>query len=329
MSVLIGCSPSTGSSLLRRMLDRHSEIFCGSETSLFAKPLLYTDWKANKAKLSRSSIFGLNNGGWHNFIGVDLSSEYLLTKAELRKMTQQDYASFPDFSTAFYKPVLKQSNASLWIEKTPSNAFTLELFLNTFNEGRVIHIVRDPLDVIASLHNRGMDLYNAVAVCLLNMAAALETRNNPRSHLVKYETLISEPTATLKGICHFLGLPYQASMLEPRSNEAGISHMEGWQYDEREPVKEGSIGRFVRLEKDLQTEIRNRASSISVTLPFEFNTISRIREYLYSKKDANDGDSIISYKLRNEMRADIRKRHFSISHFKKHNYPLEINHGAI
>ena len=51
MPILIGCSPSTGSSLLRRILNRHSQVFCGPETSLLTKKGFYSDWDLYKNRI--------------------------------------------------------------------------------------------------------------------------------------------------------------------------------------------------------------------------------------------------------------------------------------
>jgi len=122
MSVLIGCSPSTGSSLLRRILNRHPELFCGSETSLFAKKELYTDWRKAKPKITRTSVMGLSNAGWHDLIGVTLDDDYPWTKPELKRLIKSSN-NFLSLADHFYEPILKREGKSKWLEKTPSNAF--------------------------------------------------------------------------------------------------------------------------------------------------------------------------------------------------------------
>jgi len=322
MSILIGCSPSSGSSLLRRLLNRHSEIFCGSETSLFAKEELYLDWKKNKGKINRPSLFGLSNAGWHNLIGVELTEEYGYNPKEFRELLKKNHKDFSDFISDFYKPILESNKKSVWAEKTPSNAFTLEFFLERFEKGKVIHIVRNPYDAISSLYSRGMTLYNAVAVYLLNTAKALELKGNERCITIKYEDLVDEPKKILEIICSKIGLAYEEQMLVPSMAEGGVTHMSGWNYKETEPIRQGSVGRFQLLDEETQSALLTRIAITSTNLTFASRTIKGIcRSLGYSIIDGSEEPSIIDV-LEREKKEDIKRRHFSRAYFRKSNYPI-------
>ncbi len=325
MSVLIGCSPSTGSSLLRRILNRHSEIFCGSETSIFAKSELYTDWESAKTKLMKSSVFGLSNAGWHDFVGVSLEDDYGWTKAEFKKLLKSDHKSFPDFARAFYAPILTKVDKSLWVEKTPSNAFTLIPFLKEFPNSKVIHITRHPLDAIASLYKRGMSLYNATNVYLLNTAMALSTQSNKNSYLIKYEDLVHDTQNVMIGLCNFLGTSFHTQMLEPSSEEGGVTKMEGWKQEETAKVTKASVGRFQELGPDIQDELLCRIALTEHTLDLQHKTITALASALgYTLPSVNKDLDETLKKMEKERSEDIRKRHFSIAHFRKHNYPISF-----
>lgn len=320
MAILIGCSPSTGSSLLRRIMNRHSQIFCGAETSMFAKEGLYLDWEANKHKLTRPSIFGLSNTGWHNFVGVELDAEYQCTPLQLKKLIKA-HSDFPSFVEAFYQPSLKSADKKYWAEKTPSNAFTLQLFLNIFPQGKTIHIVRHPLDAIASLMNRGMTAYNAVAVYLLNTAKALEV-NDDRCHLVKYEALVVEAEKTSEELCRFLGLKFEATMLESSGKEKGVSKMEGWNYDETNKIQQGSVGRFSLFDQETRAEVLNRIAFTQTCMNVNHKDIRSISDTLGYALPTYEADSEIITLLEQEKEADLSKRYFSRYYFRRSNYPL-------
>ncbi len=323
MAVLIGCSPSTGSSLLRRMLNRHSEIFCGSETYLFSKEALYTDWQQSHKKLLRPSLFGLTNAGWHIFVGVELGEDYNYSKLDFKKLLAKRHSDFSKFINAFYEPLMKKNKASVWVEKSPSNAFTLDLFLDHFTTGKAIHIVRDPLDVVASLYNRGMTMYNATAVCLLNMSKIL---NIPSDKIitVKYESLVANPTDVLSELCSFLELSFEPIMLLPQRGESGGTTMKGWNYEETQKVEQGSVGRFQKLNTQLQEDILKCIYYIRQTRFENFVSITELRKELYQLDTPVIKDSNYQEKLVREKAADIHQRHFSNAYFKKQNYPLII-----
>ena len=324
MSVLIGCSPSTGSSLLRRMLNRHPAIFCGSETYLFSKEALYTDWDSAHKKLMRPSVFGLTNAGWHIFVGVSLGEDYHYSKLEFKNLLDSNHRSFSEFAREFYKPLMVKHKAKVWVEKSPSNAFTLDLFLEEFSNSKAIHIVRDPLDVIASLYNRGMTMYNATAVCLLNISKIMNISND-NILTIKYESLVTHAAEVLSELCRFLDLPFEPIMLLPQKGEGGGTTMKGWNYDETQKAEQGSVGRFQRLDIKLQEEILKCVYYLRQTIFQQFTSISEIRQELYQLDTPVLKDATYKEKLIKEKATDILQRHFSNAYFKKGNYPLKIN----
>jgi len=83
MSVVIGCSGSTGSSLLKTILNRHSQIFAGPEAALFAFPQVYDNWKVCKKQLLK----GIKNEDWQLRKGmVLLQPEFGWKREELAQV---------------------------------------------------------------------------------------------------------------------------------------------------------------------------------------------------------------------------------------------------
>ena len=68
MAILIGCSGSTGSSLLKTILNRHAQLFAGPEASLFAFPQLYADWN----KYKQGVLTNIKTDAWQMRKGMDL-----------------------------------------------------------------------------------------------------------------------------------------------------------------------------------------------------------------------------------------------------------------
>ena len=65
MQVIMGGSGSTGSSLLKNIMNRHQEIFAGGETAFFAKKMIYDNWLKARSRILKRKLFGLRNFGWH------------------------------------------------------------------------------------------------------------------------------------------------------------------------------------------------------------------------------------------------------------------------
>ena len=324
MSILIACSPSTGSSLLRRILNRHSQIFCGSETSLFAKEMLYLDWNKYKHRLLKKSYSGLVNAGWHHFIGVELGSDYMINKKILSNLVDQSDTFF-DFINGIYDPIFKATDKKIWAEKTPSNAFVVDHFLNTFLNGKVIHISRNPYDTIASLVNRGMSIYNAVAVYLLNTSKIINSNNNENVIVVKYEDLVAHPEKTLRLLLERIDLEFESNILLEDEKVVGIDHMEGWAYKESESIGSSSVGRFKKLSNKQQELILNGMACMTLNVDEGCKTIQDIcvaLNYNYRPLRASNG---FQY-FKNEMQKDKIKRSLKKSYFNVFNYPIEI-HG--
>lgn len=249
MAVIIGGSGSTGSSLFKNLLNNHSKIFAGVETSLFCKKQLYTNWSVNKGRLLKRGWKGLPNHSWMYYRGVDLVHSGFGWEAWNIHEMAMEAIDFPQFCDRFFARPLKKKGASVWIEKTPSNAACFTDFLNCFPKGKVIHIARDPCDTMSSLMRRGFNLYYALGIYILNTAAALACRHDPRYLLVKYEDLVGNPKSVLTEVCHFLNLDFEDGMTKMDQIEANFeTRQKGWNYDETEPIKTGSVGAFDKLE---------------------------------------------------------------------------------
>ena len=326
MAVMIACSPSTGSSLLRRILNRHPEIFCGSESSILAKAPLYSDWAGSKHKIISTYPFRLRDSSWHHFRGLNLDEEYDLTAGDTDQMIKAS-DSFKGFLNTFYRRVLDSVNKVYWIEKTPSNAFTASLFLEHFENGKLIHIVRDPYDTIASLVNRGMDLYQACVVYLLNCSQLLELLDNPRHHLIRYEELVNAPEHTMRKALEFLGIEYDSSIFEIREDVKGVTRMDGWAHDETKAIGNKSVSRFDRLEAEEKERIKSYCDLLESNLHTEHKSIADIcRRLSYAYRPSGNSDAHIKA-LKSERFRDIIRRTIKMSYFKFNNYPISIVSG--
>jgi len=324
MGVMIACSPSTGSSLLRRILSRHPAIFCGSETSLLSKKSLYTDWNSNKAKILSSSRFKLKDSAWHHFRGILIDEEYNLDPVDVDKMVLSS-KSFSEFIDRFFRLVLNNNKKELWVEKTPSNAFTASDFLDNFNEDKLIHIVRNPYDAISSLVNRGMSVYNASSVYLLNTSKVLDLIDHPRHILIKYEALVDDTEQCLKQLMQFLELDYSDSLLDINNQQKGVTKMQGWNYEETGEIGKRSLSRFEKMNEGLKQEIIFTGYSIKSKLKTKVRSIKDIcgvLDYDFLLIPSNKRNMA---ELRLKRIVNILSRTMKLRYFNACNYPIEID----
>lgn len=112
-------------------------------------------------------------------------------------------------------------------EKTPQHWSYLGRILGLLPGTKVIHIHRDPRDVVAGLMSmpwwKGRSVRRTARYWRRAMEAAdawQERLGQGGHHIVGYERLVEEPRAALEGVCAFLGVPFREEMLAERAAAA-------------------------------------------------------------------------------------------------------------
>lgn len=193
MLVLIGNSPSSGSTLLADLLDSTPFSVCGNELNFWSNKFLY-DFQSfqknpslfsNTAQLAVTSLFphykflleyGIEKKLWHKWI--------------------QDSENVPDFTSKFVNHVLRfrhKDPDGVVFEKTPENLNAIGEFLETFPSSYFINISRDPLYVYSSLKRRGFGSYVSAFTWLVDSATLSPYIDHHRYIQVSYEELVERP----------------------------------------------------------------------------------------------------------------------------------------
>lgn len=128
-----------------------------------------------------------------------------------------DYAEIYD--TIMIDLFLKGTSKGIWCEKTTNVWFEALEFLKMFPEGKVIHIVRDPLDVLASwkkfTHAPGNDYLDIVFNCYASSHQAKVFNDLIDDYMmVEYEDLVEHPEKSAKRIANFLDIDYKPHMID-------------------------------------------------------------------------------------------------------------------
>lgn len=320
---IIGGSPSTGSSLLRQILNRHSEIVCAPETHIWCKEKIFEDWHEYNYKLTKKSIFGLVSEGFFHFVGIDKSQVPNYNSAKTKKLLKNSpdiYTFFRLFMMEFFD--LKAGQ--IYGEKTPANTINFRHILATSNDVMCIHTVRNPYDTIASLVARGKTPIEAVAFYLYNCAHGMSFRDgDERIATIRYEHLVENPRAEISNLLASMSLDFEENMLDAGSrNNKEVTKLESWNYDETDKVQKGSVGRFHSLSQELQEEIVLFVWFLRLkdSLHLKVNSIEEICEKLDYQMIVPDSD-LERYHL-DELKEHqhlVTKKH---NNFDFMNYPL-------
>ena len=203
--IVIGACPRSGTTLLRRILDTHSDICCGPESNLLLP--------------GRPDIAVLTLG-------------YGLGAAEIREM-QAETHSQAEFVDRFMERYASSVGTRRWAEKTPLNIRHMDWTWRHFPEVRFVQVIRDGRDTVCSMRahadrrlvngqwvkvpqNRTIE--QLIARWDADVRAGMAHRGDPRYTEVRYEDLVAEPRATMEALFAFIGEPFQEHVLDYRTD---------------------------------------------------------------------------------------------------------------
>lgn len=106
-------------------------------------------------------------------------------------------------------------------DKDPRCIEFLPLLARHWPQAHVVHVIRDPRDVLASKKKAAWSRQRSTLVHVFANRAQLRTGRRDgqrlygsRYHEVVYEALLADPVAVLRDLTERLGLPYESGMLE-------------------------------------------------------------------------------------------------------------------
>lgn len=230
--VVCGCGRS-GTTLVRVILDTHPELFAGPEALLFLPVAIDTG---------------------------DLARKFGLGRPELEAMRGQT-GSRARFIERFQDELLRVSGKRLWVDKTARNVHRLDYILQHFPRTRVIHVVRDPRDVVASLktHKKRKVVDGQIVptgycmpvnLCIdrweLALKDALPHLGSDNVHTVRYEDIVCDTERSVRDLCRFVGVDYDPGMLEFWRSTAPTRDYRNFpqNIEATKPISPASIGRY-------------------------------------------------------------------------------------
>ena len=224
---IVGMSRS-GTTLLSRMLDEHSQIAILPETWMYVVLDRFGCLKEFSDTWQASLFF---NEVWQNLRYYRDPAAQVLAREALR-VGRYEGPTAPILER-FGRAYAKERNAKIWGEKTPAHALWLPQIRALFPEARILFMVRDPRDVLVSYDDR-WDKSERDTEYLASTASLLKYYMNhllrhptfPPDQIrwLRYESLVADPATELQKICDFLGVDFEPSMLAFYHRHANVEH---------------------------------------------------------------------------------------------------------
>ena len=149
---------------------------------------------------------------------------------------------------------------SIWLEKTPEHLHRLKYIKNHIPEAKVVHIIRNGVDVVASLYdlaqrypNHWGRIFKNVDICIKrwadDIAITHQYLGDPNHTLVRYEHLVEHPTDEIKRLCQFMGVQFNAEMTQNyRSTSSQLARSrETWKASTRQAIQNTNSQKFLSV----------------------------------------------------------------------------------
>ncbi|PBC59910.1 sulfotransferase family protein [Streptomyces sp. Tue6028] len=188
--VFVLSSVRSGSTLLRVLLNSHSQIRAPHEMHLRTVHVhLSRDFTADAMRALELDKTELEHALWDRLLHLELT----------------------------------RSGKRIIVDKTPPNTLVWPRLHRCWPHARYILLLRHPGAVITSLMNRRTDPDHAeISAEVLDYSEKLEeARRNLDAHVVTYEALTADPESTTRGICDYLGVPWEPAMLDYGAQDHG------------------------------------------------------------------------------------------------------------
>ncbi|MCP4703484.1 MAG: sulfotransferase [candidate division Zixibacteria bacterium] len=221
--IILGGCGSSGTTLLKTMLDSHKNIACGQEIALFDRPKLYhtelnelfqmfTTQKFDE--INKEQIFPLFTKFGSNFgLFIPNTGKEYHNFSTMTAIFEKS-KNLKHFIDLFFSNWAFTQGKKRWAEKTPNNIYCIEEILNLIPDSKFVHVIRDGRDVALSLtQGRDFVLPSAIFRWLSAVEAGIRFRGDPRYYELKYEDLILDTENCLKNLMEFLDEEYDPEML--------------------------------------------------------------------------------------------------------------------
>ena len=210
--ILITGTPRSGTTLLAQMVIAHPEVE-GTYDAVNFMRFCYNKYGED----GDIELLPLLNDLYER-IYLRWGLEFDVDKVKDRLHDKCTYAAVYD--AVMWELFLEDSPAMNWCEKTTNVWYESLGFMKMFHTGKVLHITRNPVDVLASwkkfTHAPGNDYLDILFNCLASERHAKLFDHHLRNYMhVDYDDLVNHPKETAQAIANFLEIPYHPNMIDP------------------------------------------------------------------------------------------------------------------
>lgn len=216
--------PRSGSSLVEQILDSHSQVFGGGE-------LYYINQIAQQI--------------------TSVDGSYGMAVANLTDDELAQYAG------QYLEKIAALDNTARYVtDKMPQNFLHLGLIARLFPNARIIHCLRNPVDVCLSCYFQSFNHGHEYSSDLDALAGYYRSYHELMQHwkgslelkffTLQYETLVEEPQQTIAALLEFLDLPWEEGCMQYHANPRLA--MTSSQDQVRQPIYKRSLERWRNYE---------------------------------------------------------------------------------
>lgn len=249
----------SGTTLLRLMLNEHSELAIPAESHFLFE--LFREFgpesELSGEELVRALALVTGTTEWQR--------DFRHTEAELQRAVGGGPLSMAELIDRIFRLEIAGTGKPRWGDKTPAHILRVPALLRCFPSARVLAIVRDPRDVYLSLRRHdwvgdsSWEIGRYIAHCGDLLTRSRERFPPERFACVRYEDLVLEPEATLRRVCRFVSLDFEATMLN--FHEHARKNVQDWELAVGthtkllRPMHEADVGRW-REERSVRTRLQ-------------------------------------------------------------------------
>jgi hypothetical protein len=193
----------SGTSLLRKLVAQHPNVFGGLETHWFT-PEMVDHWRNSSSDRQ-----------------IWLRQFFDVSETEFAEIKDASDSAF-DWFTRFMEFCAARSGKNRWVEKTPDNILHLDLIRAQWPDAQVLHVVRDYRDIYASWMRNDVGSLEEFVTKVRSVLESLGDQVGTRSSIyleVPYENLVNEPRKTLPDVFQFLGETWDEELAEYEGDE--------------------------------------------------------------------------------------------------------------
>jgi len=227
------------------MLHAHSEIEFTTETHFVKR---YIRLEVEKNLYGWDKVENLKEELLNDGLLRDIKKNIteIINKSVLEKPNQFLTGS------VFYN-LLDANNVTYIGDKDPMNVNYLSIIKKSFPEAYIIHIIRDPRDVVLSRMKSKWGNRNSIFWHTSEYKFSIKKGRKEGISLfknnyleVRYEQLISSTENELKRICEFLNLSFEAGMMNHQLQAKSLLRNDemDWKSNVLDPVDPGKIGKW-------------------------------------------------------------------------------------